>query len=356
MLAVRVVVAVACAVVVLLVLFEALRVFVIPHSSRPHFSRLVFTGVFRLLQRYARTGRARDRASADAIMAHAAPLGVVALPLTWLFATLVAYAGIFWSVDGGGFGNAFVVSGSSLFTLGFDRPSGVGGAGAAFAEAAVGLALVAMVISYLPTLNAAFARREAVVAMLDARAGVPPDGVTLIERHHVFAGIAHLDEQWGEWERWIVEVGESHTSHPMLIFFRSSIRAHSWVTAATALLDGANLRLSAIQASGAGNASAWMFYRAATGVLDRIGASFLTRTGEAATAVSRTEFDRVLDRFDDAGVSLVDDRDLAWERFARRRSAYEPTVTALATLVDATLAPWWAEAGRVANSGGPPPS
>ena len=29
--------------------------------------------------------------------------------------------------------------------------------------------------------------------MLDARAGSPPDALTLIERHHVFAGIQTLD-------------------------------------------------------------------------------------------------------------------------------------------------------------------
>src|SRR5581483_1759439 len=115
--------------------------------------------------------------------------------------------------------------------------------------AGVGLALLAIVISYLPSLNAGFARRESFVAMLDARAGVPPTGLKLIERHTVFAGIDHLDLLWPECERWIVDVGESHTAIPLLTLFRSAEPGHSWLTAAAALIDAANIRLSAIQAS-----------------------------------------------------------------------------------------------------------
>ena len=135
---------------------------------------------------------------------------------------MLGFAGIFWAIDGGGFGDAVVVSGSSLFTLGFERPDGVGGAIVAFACATIGLGLLALVITYLPTLNSAFSRRESVVAMLDTRAGSPPNAITLIERHHVFAGIETLDALWPEWERWIVDVGETHYTHPMLVFFRSS--------------------------------------------------------------------------------------------------------------------------------------
>ena len=333
--------ALAGALVILAALLEAVRSFVIPRGLNVPFTRLVFVAVFRSLRALAYARGARDREARDAYMAYAAPLGVLALPAAWLVASLLGYAAIFWGIDGGGFGDAIIVSGSSLFTLGFARPLGVGGAITSFSEAAVGLALLAIVISYLPTLNSAFARRESVVATLDARAGTPPDAVTLIERHHVFAGIEHLDVLWPEWEKWIVEVGESHFTHPMLAFFRSSDPGYSWVTAIAALLDAANFRLSAVQASGAGNASAWMFYRAASGVVTRLGAYF-RRLQEAvpATALSRSEFDRVLARFEEIGVPLVADRDDAWDRFVRRRVVYEPLVEELSALVDAPGSEW----------------
>ena len=329
------------ALVILTALLEAVRSFVIPRGLNVPFTRFVFVGVFRSLRALAYVRGARDRETRDAYMAYAAPLGVLALPAVWLVASLLGYAAIFWGIDGGGFGDAVVVSGSSLFTLGFERPLGVGGAITSSAEAAVGLALLAIVISYLPSLNSAFARRESIVATLDARAGTPPDAVTLIERHHVFAEIEHLDLLWADWEKWIVEVGASHFTHPMLAFFRSSDPAHSWVTAIAALLDAANFRLSAVQASGAGNASAWMFYRAAFGVVTRLSGYFRRfQDGTVATVVERAAFDRVLARFESIGVPLVDDPGVAWERFARRRAEYEPIVDELSALVDAPRSEW----------------
>lgn len=328
---VRVLVALLGVCVVVVTLFEAVRTFVVPRGLRVRFSRPVVQLVFRSLGAYARR---RDRDAGHAVMVHAGPLAVLALPLAWLVSSLVGYAAIFWAVDASGFGDALVVSGSSLFTLGFEKPDGVGGAVVAFSEAAVGLALLAVVISYLPSLNQGFARREAVVAMLDARAGTPPTALTLIERHFVFSGIERLDLLWDEWERWIVDVGQSHTTHPLLTLFRSAEPAHSWITAAGAVMDAANIRLSAIQASGAGNAAAWMFYRAATGVLARL-AGFFRLDLRPAAPVDRAAFAASLARLEEIGVPVVADREVAWQRFGGRWAEYEPIVAALGRLVEA---------------------
>jgi hypothetical protein len=338
--AVRILAAVAGGLLVAFVLLEALRAFVVPRGVQLR-SRVVFYWVFRLLRTVARLRGAVEREAVDAIMVYGAPTAVLGLPLLWLVGSLLGFSAIFWAIDGGGFGNAVVVSGSSLFTLGFERPDGVGGAVAAFCEATVGIGLLALVITYLPTLSAAFSRRESVVAMLDARAGSPPDAVTLIERHHVFAGIETLDALWPEWERWIVDVGETHYTHPMLVFFRSSEPWHSWVTATAALLEAANFRLSAIDASGPGNAAAWMFYRAGVGAIGRLRAFFIYRIADRdIEPVDRDEFERVLVHLAELGVPVVDDHDLAWERFCRRRADYEPIVDALARLVDAPAGLW----------------
>jgi hypothetical protein len=343
MIVLRVLVVIAGAVIVLTSITEAIRAFVLPRGASLRFSRWIFVAVFRALGALVRVRRAHDRKSRDAIMVYGAPLAVLCLPVAWLFATLLGYSGIFWAIDkSSGFGDAFVVSGSSLLTLGFDRPPGVSGAATAFSEAGVGLALLAVVISYLPSLNSAFSRREALVAMLDARAGTPPDGVTLIERHLVYATIDHLDIQWPSWEEWIVDVGVSHSTHPMLTFFRSADPDHSWVTATLALVDAANFRLSAIQRSGAGNADAFMFYRAATTVLERIDGYF-RRSGRKAwtRTIEQPAFNSVLDRFAKAGVEVAD-RDAAWERFSVRRAHYEPMIGRLTTLLDAPPPPPWA--------------
>jgi hypothetical protein len=338
--AVRILVAIVGGCAVAWALLEAIRAFVIPRGIQLR-SRVVFLWVFRLLRWITRVRGAVDREAVDAIMVYGGPIAVLGLPLLWLVTTLLGFAGIFWAIDGGAFGDAVVVSGSSLFTLGFERPEGVGGAIAAFACATIGLGLLALVITYLPTLNAAFSRREAVVAMLDTRAGTPPNALTLIERHHVFAGIETLDALWPEWERWIVDVGETHYTHPMLVFFRSSEPDHSWVTATATLLEAANFRLSTIDASGAGNAAAWMFYRAGLGAVQRLRSFFAYRVSDREIApVDRVQFERVLAHLDEVGVSVVEDRELAWERFCRRRAEYEPVLDALARLVDAPAGLW----------------
>jgi hypothetical protein len=338
--AIRIVVAIAGGCAVAWTLLEAIRAFVIPRGVQLR-SRVVFYWVFRFLRGVARARGAVEREAVDAIMVYGAPIAVLGLPLLWLITTLLGFAGIFWAIDGGGFGDAVIVSGSSLFTLGFDRPDGLGGAIAAFACATIGLGLLALVITYLPTLNAAFSRREAVVAMLDARAGSPPNAATLIERHHVFAGIETLDALWPEWERWIVDVGETHYTHPMLVFFRSSEPQHSWVTATATLLEAANFRLSSIDASGPGNAAAWMFYRAGLGAVQRLRGFYAYRVSDREIApVDRGEFERVLAHLEEVGVTVVDDREVAWQRFCRRRAEYEPVLDALARLVDAPAGLW----------------
>jgi hypothetical protein len=337
---VRILVAIVGGCAVAWALLEAIRAFVIPRGIQLR-SRVVFYWVFRFLRSVARVRGAVDREAVDAIMVYGAPIAVLGLPLLWLITTLLGFAGIFWAIDGDGFGDAVVVSGSSLFTLGFERPDGLGGAIAAFACATIGLGLLALVITYLPTLNAAFSRRESVVAMLDTRAGSPPNAVTLIERHNVFAGIETLDALWPEWERWIVDVGETHYTHPMLVFFRSSEPDHSWVSATATLLEAANFRLSAIDATGAGNAAAWMFYRAGLGAVQRLRAFFTYRISDREIQpVDRAQFERVLVHFEEVGISVVDDHELAWERFCRRRGEYEPVLDALARLVDAPAGLW----------------
>ncbi len=153
--------------------------------------------------------------------------------------------------------------------------------------------------------------------------------------HHRFSGFERLDKAWPEWERWIVDVGESHSTHAMLVFFRSVNPGHSWVTATGTLLDAANLRMAAIESDGEGNAAAWMFLQAATGVLRRIAGFFQIPTDVdpidgAQLSVSREEFDAVLAGLEAAGLPVVRERDQAWERFAQRRAAYDSALLGLA--------------------------
>ena len=86
----------------------------------------------------------------------------------------MAYAGfalLLWPCATRGVVSAFVDAGSSLFTLGFAVPAGTAPAVIVFLAAATRLVILTLQIAYLPTLYAAFNRRETQVALLSSGPG-----------------------------------------------------------------------------------------------------------------------------------------------------------------------------------------
>ena len=99
--------------------------------------------------------------------------------------------------------------------------------------------LVALLMAYLPTMYAAFSRREQAVSMLEVRAGNPPSALEMLLRFNRIQGLDKLGDYWKTWEVWFADVEESHTTLPALVFFRSPRSDNSWITAAGAVLDTA---------------------------------------------------------------------------------------------------------------------
>ena len=168
---------------------------------------------------------------------------------TWLIVAYVGFALLLWPFAARGVVSAFIDAGSSLFTLGFAVPAGAAPAVIVFLAAAAGLMIVALQIAYLPTLYAAFNRRETEVALLNARGGFPSWGPELLARTHyaLGSGMSTLDtmpELYAQWERWAADVAESHTTYLPLVRFRSPQPLSSWVTALLAVLDSAALFLA----------------------------------------------------------------------------------------------------------------
>jgi hypothetical protein len=217
------------ALLVALTLRSAMRTFVLPRSARDPITRGVFYAsrlLFALRLRFA-----RDYAARDGVMALYAPFTVLALMACWVVLVGAGYAVIYWAL-GDAPARALDVSGSTLLTLGFEKPAGRAAMLVAFTEGAIGLALVALLVSYLPAMYTAFARREAMVTMLEIRAGSPPRAAELLVRTYQLGGMGEIDHLWVEWQHWFVELEESHTSLGALSFFRSPQPQRSWVTAA----------------------------------------------------------------------------------------------------------------------------
>ncbi len=270
-------------------------------------------------------------------MAYYGPVTLMLLPATWLTLLVVGFGCIYWAL-GLPVADALEVSGSSLLTLGFFRPAVPGGDFIAFAEAAIGLALVALLISYLPTIYGAFARRELLVSLLEVRADSPPSPVVMITRMHRLAGLDALHELWVRWEQWFAEVEESHSSLPVLTFYRSQQPGQSWVNAGGAVMDAAALMRSAVAVPA--NPQADLVIRAGYLALRRVAGHHAdqrtTRTpGRPTPRASRgREFEHALDVMASAGVPLVADRDRAWRDFNGWRVNYDQVLRGLETRHD----------------------
>jgi fumarate reductase subunit D len=312
-------------------LLSAIETLVLPRGAPNLLTRAVFVFVrhlFDLRLHWVRSYPRRDR-----VLAFFAPVSLLLLLPTWLTMVLIGYMGMFWAVGAGSWYEAFWISGSSLLTLGFapveDLPQTV----LAFSEATIGLILVAVLIAYLPTMYAAFSRRETAVTLLEVRADNPPSAVEIILRFNRIHGLDRLTEQWQAWETWFADIEESHTSLPALVFFRSPRPDRSWVTAAGAVLDAAALTSSAVDIPA--DAQAALCVRAGYLALREI-ADFFSIPYDPdpdptdPISVTREEFDAACERLEAGGVPLKPDRDQAWRDFAGWRVNYDCVLLDLA--------------------------
>lgn len=319
---------------------SATRTVILPRGTPVKLTRWVFLvtrTVFGL-----RLGHKTEYKKRDEIMALYGPVGLLTLLTVWLLSALLGYTLMFWAVEGESFSHALALSGSSLFTLGFVASSNLAELALAFAAAASGLVLLALLITYLPTVYHAFSRREIEVGKLEVRAGSPPTGLELLQRSWRLQRLEHLTEFWVEWEDWFADLEESHTSLPVLAFFRSPQPDRSWITAAGAVLDGASLLSSTVDVSR--NIEAELCIRAGYVALRRIASYFqipfdANPSPDDPISISRPEFDQVYGKLEESGLPLKD-REEAWRSFCGWRVNYDAVLLPLAALTLAPLTPW----------------
>lgn len=320
---------------------SAVRTFVVPRAFVSPLTRVVFLTMrvlFNFRVRFLDTYEGRDR-----VMALYGPVSLLVLPAVWLVATFFAFGLFFWAADAGSFHICLEMSGSSIFTLGFVRPPGFSTMMLSFVEAAIGLALLALFISYLPTIYAAFSRREVLVAQLAVRSGTPPSGADLLIRAHRMERFHLLDDFWVQWQMWFAEVEETHTSLGVLSFFRSPRADRSWVTSSGAVLDAAALLNSTVDSGWSPQAGACVRsgFLALRAIADFFDIPYNPDPAPTdAISIARDEFDEVYGRLADAGIAVYTDRDQAWADFAGWRVNYDRPLVAIAGLVMAPYAPW----------------
>jgi hypothetical protein len=323
------------------VLLSAVRTVVLPRGEPVLLTRSVFVWLRKAFDLWGK--RAKTYEQLDRTLAIYAPLGLVALPGLWVTLVVAGFTAINWGLGVDPPREAFYMSGSSLFTLGFDSPPDVPTHVASFIEAALGLGLIALLISYLSSIYSAFQRRELEVTRLTTRAGAPPSAIVMIRRHHALARLDALDEIWDPWETWFSDVEETHTSQPSLVFFRSITHERSWITSAGAVLDAAALRSSVLNLPQ--NARAQLCLRSGYLCLRRIADYFgiphdPDPNPDDPISIDRSEFDAAYDELASFGVPVRPQREQCWRDFKGWRVNYDTVLLAIAGLTAAPYAPW----------------
>jgi hypothetical protein len=329
-------------VIVLSTLMSVVTSLVLPRlgSSRiqKYAGRGMITTFSRISHRFE-TYEARDR-----FLALQAPLYLIVILMIWLAALLVGFALLLWPfMRTGGLIHAITVSGSSLFTLGFAAEAGAAPRLLVFCAAAAGLTIVALQIAYLPVLYGAFNRREVLVTMLDSRAGSPAWGPELLARSELVDNVHNLASLYQRWEEWAADVAETHSSYPVLLWFRSPHPYRSWVIGLLAVMDAAAMQLSTQPLLAPSEARAFlrMGYMCLRDLATVVGITY-DPDPKPSDPIQLTEdsFRDAIHHLEDVGWTMQRGTADAWVHFRGWRVNYEAVAYGIADAVNAPPALW----------------
>ena len=303
---------------------------------------------------------ARDKKVREQIYSVYGPLSLLLLLLLWALLLICGFGLFYFSMRQLPFGDVMIgqsasawaqlgtdlyVSGTTLFTLGLGDvvPHSRLARALIILESGVGLGFVALVIGYLPVLYQAFSRREVSVALLDSRAGSPPNAAELFRRHAFEGGHEALTALLAEWERWAAELLESHISYPILCYYRSQHDTQSWLSALVSILDTCSLLISVIE--GPPSRQAQLTFVMARHALVDLGNVFHVQEREAwqhqaeVDRLPSKDFYHLCDALGDNHLLLCGDPAAA-KRLNTIRVLYEPHAVALSEYLRMPLPVW----------------
>ena len=334
------------AALVLLTWSSVIRTLVVPRHSHDRISRWVDRGVNGLYRMTTR--RVRDYPTRDRRLASQASTTILLQLALWLGLFYLGFALVLQAFDDAGFQHALAQAGSSLFTLGYAGPAGAPLTVVDYLAAATGMVVVALQVGYLPTLYAAFNRRETEVTLLSSRAGTPAWGPEILARTRFGFGAeddgAVMDGFYLQWERWAADVSESHTNYPVLTRFRSPAELSSWLVALVAVLDSAALwmalspkRAPAVEA----RLALRMGFMALRSIADTLGLEVdHDPDPDQPLQLSYSDYLTGIERISSTSFVMERSPEQAWPDFRGWRVNYEAVAYALADRLDAVPGPW----------------
>ena len=346
-------------VLVLVTWLSVIGTLIVPRPITSQLSRV--SGKATILLFRMLTMRCREYGHRDRILAWQAPMSLFVRLALWVAMFDVGYAFLLLPFVDGRVAQAFDESGSGLFTLGYAAPARSGSAAVVLAAAFSGLIVVALQIGYLPTLYAAFNRREAEVTLLVARAGEPAWGPELLARTrfglNTVDATSELTSIYRTWERWAADVAESHSTYITLCWLRSPRPNGNWLISLLSVMDAAALQLSLTPAQ-VSALDARLALRSGFSCMNQVAAAIGLPAIEdpdpdGPIELTYEDFLQAVEMLRSVGYPVEVDPAQAWPHFRGWRVNYEPVAYALASNIDAPPA-YWSGPRRWAASPIPP--
>src|SRR6266852_6029080 len=349
--------AAASVALILIVLWDAFEVIVLPRRVTRKF-RLTHFFYRNTWRPWASSARRISKVSRrELLLSFYGPVSLLFLLSLWAAGLILGFAFLHQSLgtpikmegEGPSFLTYLYFSGSTFFTLGLGDVLAERWPGRLLTilEAGMGLGFLAIVIGYLPVLYQAFSRRELNISLLDARAGSPSTAAELLRRHFDGDHFVELSAFLREWERWAAELLESHLSYPVLAYYRSQHSNQSWLGALTTILDATTLVMVGIDGTPAHQAQ--LTFAIARHAIVDLASVFNTKPhNPSQDRLPANELTRIRSNLRMQGI-LLKDGDAAAEKLNKLRNMYEPYVHALSEYLLMSL-PAWEAASKSADN------
>lgn len=242
-------IAVAGTSLVLWVFSDVFQSIIVPHYRPGHFrlspvlSCMLWSPLRALAERYP------NRPLFRTAMTLFAPAAMLTLLGCWMVVMVLGYAIVLWAERAHitphlhNLEDAFYFAATSVLTIGFgDVVACTFLARVTVIFSAVsGIVLLALMVSFLFATQSHFHNREVNAQIISARSQYVCNGVLLFETMRKKPDATALLELC---ERWIIDIYQSHTAYPFLLYFRSRSSRSAWISQVGAVIDTAALMLT----------------------------------------------------------------------------------------------------------------
>lgn len=290
-----------------------------------------------------------------------APFFLITIQAIWVAMLVLGWGLIFYGIRGElrpanlSFEDTVYFAGASLLTIGYGDivPHDALARAGSIVCAVSGLGIMAILISFLFSIFAAFQQRERFVVTIGARAGVPPSGLGLLLAHAAVELRTDIANVFRDGQQWTASVMETHLAYPILSLFRSSHDYESWVGTLGTIMDAASLVISTLDPAHLQNPQSRGQARVLYNLGRHLAHDFVGYYGFGAVldqgvGIERFEFDSACAQLRDSGFILIDG-DAAWAEFVHLRSDYGPQLNALARWLHTPPLQWIGDRSLIAR-------